>query len=340
MVDVLKEATDSVTRIQEFDVGKLARTELGPFNFTDAAAAAARVKALFARLPITYFSEFPNGSLEQIRESANSVWDLFQSIAAFDPTSDQVSQPRPERDHLAQRVTEAYDQHFDRLRNHITYLASSERNFGAIEERARAAATAANDIAEQLKASLSNTEIEAKRILGEVRATAAELGVSQQAEHFKTEASDHASAAETWQRYTRNWAIGLGVYAVVSITLAKIPWLSPATPYEAVQLTVSKVLIFAVIAYMLLLSARTMLAHRHNAVVNKHRMNALLTFNALTDGTIGDAQRDAVVMAAAQCIYAPQETGYGKSGGTGAPQLIEILPRMMNPGASAPSAGA
>ncbi len=102
-------------------------------------------------------------------------------------------------------------------------------------------------------------------------------------------------------------------------------------------MALSKLLIFAVLAYMLLLCARNFLAHKHNSIVNKHRQNALLTFKALADAASKEDQRDVVLTYAAACIFSPQETGYTKSGGAQLElptNIIQAIPRIASGGSA------
>ena len=108
----------------------------------------------------------------------------------------------------------------------------------------------------------------------------------------------------------------MGGYAVLAIVLHKIPWLTPTDAFQSAQLIAGKVLVFAVIAYMLVLFARNFLSHQHNAIVNKHRQNALMTFTALVDAAKEEDHSDIVLLHAAQCIFSPQETGYAKQAGS------------------------
>lgn len=162
-----------------------------------------------------------------------------------------------------------------------------------------------------------------------MRDLAAEQGVSQQASYFKVEADKHDQLAADWEGYTIKVSVGLAIYALATAVLAML--YAPENPYQAVQFGLSKVLIFAVIAYMLFHCARTTQAHRHNAVVNRHRENALLTFNSLAAAASADESRDIVLTAAAGCIFSPQDSGYNKLGSSssGSPvQIIEALPRI------------
>lgn len=211
------------------------------------------------------------------------------------------------------------------------------RDFAALEREARAAVQAAADNAAELTADLEKNKQEVQKILDKVRRVAAEQGVSQQAIYFQQDSSTHDTDAGIWQTRTIYLAIGLVVYAALSATFHKWTWLAPTNNYDAFQLGLSKLLIFVVIAYMLLLSARNFLAHKHNAIVNKHRQNALLTFNALVDAAKGEDRKDIVLTCAAACIFSPQETGYTKSSSGQAEMptsIIQALPRAAAAGGS------
>jgi len=100
------------------------------------------------------------------------------------------------------------------------------------------------------------------------------------------------------------------------------------TAYETVQLAVSKILVFVVLSYMLYLCAKNFLSHKHNAIVNKHRQNALLTYKALVEAAGNTPNREVVLNHAAACIFGPQSTGYSGDSGPLLPpstQLIELL---------------
>lgn len=89
-------------------------------------------------------------------------------------------------------------------------------------------------------------------------------------------------------------------------------------------------LIFSVMAYMLFLSAKNFLNHKHNAIVNKHRQNALMTHSALVESSGDDGVRDAVLLQASSCIFSPQPTGYTSGSDnelSNQKSMVEILSR-------------
>jgi hypothetical protein len=213
-------------------------------------------------------------------------------------------------------------------------LEETRAALGALEREARAAMQSAVDQTAALTKELAAPKQEADKILDDVRRVAAEQGVSQQAMYFHNESLEHEKEADSWRAATIWIAVGLAIYLVLSVFFDKWTGLQPTDAYSASQIAVSKVLIFAVMAYMLILSARNFLSHKHNEIVNRHRQNALLTFNALVNAAGNDEARDIVLTYAAACIFAPQETGYTKPGGNVAgavpTNIIQAVPKSVS----------
>lgn len=332
----LDRARNSLERIQTFDVNTLPREkDLGAhLHFQEAVAPAARLISLFRQFPIQFLGELPPTQLNVLQQQSDALFNIFNEILKFDPS--QTPDSYAQRNQLVANLTGLYQPYFDVLFPLISYGASRLRDFAALEREARAAVQSAADSAAQLTKDLEQKQQDAERILDEVRRVAAEQGVSQQAIYFQQESGTHDGDAEHWRKRTVHLAIALGIYAAVSVMFHKLPFLEPKTTYDAFQLGLSKLLIFAVIAYMLLLSARNFLAHKHNAIVNRHRQNALLTFNALVDAAKAEDRKDIVLTYAAACIFSPQETGYTKAG-SGQPEMpasiIQALPKAAAAGA-------
>jgi hypothetical protein len=123
-------------------------------------------------------------------------------------------------------------------------------------------------------------------------------------------------------------SIGLGAYAILALSFS-IVFEFPTS--QAIQIGISKILIFSVIAYMLFLCTKTYAAHQHNAAVNRHRQNSLLSFNALVEAAGSEDKRDIVLSHAAGSIFAPQDTGYVRNSSPPQlpmTQLIEAMPRI------------
>lgn len=322
------EASESLERMQTFDVRTLPReSELGTeLNFADAVEPAERLVSLYQRLSLNALDDLSAQALQQVRDRANNDFKLLKQVIEFKVAAQQ--NPQQTRDSYVQQIEQAYDPSFQTLHPYIAYSLHRSADFQRLDTEARATMQAIADRAEKLESKLKEHEGEAQRVLAEIRAVAAEEGVIQQAIHFKNEADRHETEAELWRTRTVRFAWALGAYAALTVFMHKIQWIAPVNNYETLQLAISKVLMFSVLAYMLFLSARNFLNHKHNSIVNRHRQNALMTHRALVEAAVEPGIRDAILVQAAGCIFSPQGTGYtGTNGGesSGAKSVVELL---------------
>ena len=173
---------------------------------------------------------------------------------------------------------------------------------------------------------MTKHEAEMEDLAAASRKTAANLGVTQEAIYFQKEANEHASLSEQWKKKTLSTSLVLIACAIGSLFIYKWDFIKPIGTEEHIQFAISKFLIFGTIAYGLVLCARNFLSHKHNEIVNRHRQNALLTFDALVKAAGGsEDKRDIILSHAAACIFAPQETGYTKSSSTNDASPLKII---------------
>ena len=331
MSEATEDAKKSLSRIQDFDVESLIREEeLGrSLNFLNVVPHAVRLIELYKRLSREVVDDLPDSLAEQIRSQADADFNRFQEILDFETT---LENPNEVRDQLIQQIQNAYDSTFSTLHPLVSYGSSVTLDVQRMENEARAMIQSVQDQTEGIVKELSDTRDQAQGILDDVRKVAAEQGVSQQAIHFKEESESHADQSENWRRKTIRLAWVLGGYALLTFFFHKIPWIRPETTIQTIQLVASKILVFVVISYMLFLSARNFMSHKHNAIVNKHRQNALATFQALVDAAHEEANQDVILTHASACIFSPQDTGYAKSGSSSSASdqsVVGLLPKTM-----------
>lgn len=322
----LTETTSSLERIQEYDVGKFDRAaELGTsLNLDAAMQPARRVIEIFRRIPLDTLKEFPSLQLEQIRSEADQVYNIFTELAEYDTS---VDNPSAKKDALIRKVEALYDSVFSNIFQFISFSAARSADFPRLEREGRSAVQGIEDRTAELTEALKAAQTEAQEIIEDVRKVAAEQGVSQMAIYFKEESDYHTAQANEWKTFLYRWTGGLLAYGLVSLHLHLVPWLQPSNSFEFYQLAIGKVLIFAILGFILFLASRNFLSHKHNAITNKHRQNALVTFKALVDAGGTMESRDTVLRYAAASIFSPQDTGMVRqTAGTGgsANTLIEL----------------
>lgn len=324
----MAESDSEITPLQQlrsFDPASIARTDdLGrQLAFTDSVPTVAGIVQLFRQISDDILSELPGNLTNAVQNNATNCWATIKNMLAFNPN--QAGNAAAERQGLVDQLKQQHYEAMTQLGPVLAFAACRDRDQSETEERAQFLLTQA----EETLAKINEMQSQAQDVTTEVRKLAAEAGVATQATYFDEQATSHATAADKWQKQTYNMAWALGGFAALTWALGYIlP--TPSNAYQAVQLAVSKVLIFSTIAFILFLSARTLMAHRHNEVVNRHRNNALKTFNALADAATSEQTREVVLTHASACIYGPQESGFTKPGaGQAGPSLVEVLPRIL-----------
>lgn len=322
-----EETKSALERMQVFDVSTLGReADLGKqLNFTSAIEGARNIVGIYKRIPLSSLDDFTDSQLNTIKSNSQSDFQLFEQILKFDTTVADVSNART---NIISTISSRRNTLFDQVWQFIAYGVARNTDTSVIEANARASIQSIEDQSNAILKKLNTAETEADNALKAIRAAALEQGVSQQAVYFKQESEDQNSLADTWLRRTLYAASGVGLFAIFSLFLHKIEWIKPTDTAEMIQLISSKILIFAVLGYLLILSARNYMTHKHNAVVNKHRQNALLTYRALVEASTSKGVEDIVLANAASCIFAPQETGFSSSKGdfsSGTKSVLELM---------------
>lgn len=323
MAESVNEATP-FHKVQTFDPASIARTrDLGnAFAFTPAVLAATGIVQLFRQISDELLAELPSQVHSVVHSHAETCWNTIQSMLQFDPNKSQNA--AAERQALIDQLKNQHYEALVHLAPTLAYAANRERDLSATEAQAQALLASA----QVTSAEIESLKQQSTNIIEDVRKLAAKAGVTTQANYFDEQATTHATDAGKWQTRTYRFAGGLAAFALATWIIGF--WVEPKTTYQAVQWGLSKLLIFTTIAFLLFLSSRTLMANRHNEVVNRHRHNALRTFNALSEAATSEQTREVVLTHASACIYAPQESGFTKpAAGQSSPSLVEILPRVM-----------
>lgn len=305
---ILEETRASLLRVQDFDTKSLIQERrLGEHAFDSAVEPANRLTGLFSQLPVSALENFPDSELRQIKKTCDAVFSIFQEIKSFDL---EAGDNNARKASLVEKLSSQYQNTFSSLIGYISYSVARTVDFSEREAEARAVVQATKDQLEAALNELASAKNEADATLEGIKRAGAESGVTKQAYFFETSAKEHKELADKWQ-YRTNWfAAATGAFGALTLFFHKIPFLAAANSTELIQITSAKVLIFFVLVFMLLLSARNLRSHRHNEIVARHRQNALLTYKAIAEASSVDGARDIILSKAAEAIYAFQDTGY------------------------------
>jgi hypothetical protein len=283
--------------------------------------------------------------LRQLTELTDQVVTHFAQFRGFQPHGGSVQFPTPGRDNLLNTFSTLFDQVFAVI---STVLAVSQpQNLGQYESEAKASAqlikTFFDEQKKQFEGYKNALEKEITETLSKARQAAQEVGITRHEGLFRAEADEHKKMAKLWLTATSVLAIATGLLAWVNYSRtitafgmavsaqspsgggASAPGFGPTS--LALQLALAKVIAFSILFSAVLWAGRIYRAHRHNYVVNKHRQNALSTFEAFAKASEDTATKNAVLLQATQCIFGPQSTGYlpQEKESEGSTQILEII---------------
>jgi hypothetical protein len=178
------------------------------------------------------------------------------------------------------------------------------------------------DLEEKGQAIVADTE----STLEQVRKAAAEVGVAQHAIHFQNEASSHLKLSKLWLAATLILALLTLGYGAFNVWYYSTHILTLSSS-QAIQLGISKLVIFAVLYFGVVWSGKIYKAQQHNYVVNRHRQNALSTFETFVKAASEDQTKNAVLIQATQSIFSPQISGFTtqESEPATSPRILEII---------------
>jgi hypothetical protein len=181
---------------------------------------------------------------------------------------------------------------------------------------------------------------EAGDLLAEQKKFSAEIAIAGYGTLFAKEAREHNTAANKWLMTTGVLAGLMALVAVVNYRISanildqfshssgsQLPQL-PAS--ITLQFTLAKVILFTVGLSAAYWSARVYRSHRHNAIVNKHRANALTSFQEFVVSATDPEVKHAILLQTTSCIYAPQPTGFSSGGDTDGESPLKILEIVRN----------
>jgi cation transport ATPase len=300
--DVRNEIINTIRKIVDFKIEEISREkDFGPkVNFSNAIEPAKRLVEFYKRVPADVIELMPESRLDDTLALVKSSWNTFNNVMNTQPGIGQQTiqtlvnnfdvEYRSSFERLGQYIhfsdfkkaedlsTRLLDDFRNILGHHVLEMEKIERE---LQQRIQTLHDKYDAESQKTLISLNNKHNEAVELLALVRKTAEEKGVSQQAGYYKVEADKHDNRASMWLWVTAVLTVIVISFAVVLLFIPNFSSIKLDTVFEQVQFTTSKLLIIAALSYFLILSAKNYLAHKHNAVVNRHRQNALMTFQVV-----------------------------------------------------------
>lgn len=294
-------------------------------NFESGVEVFRRLIQLYRSLRDVNLDSVPERSLSQIEGKAKESLQFLQQVQSFNPGG--RSNPANERDTLIQHIFNHYNEVFFTVSPVLAFAIRKGTDFEALEQQARIALAEMQRVQLEQKGAAETFSNEVKETLEKVRRAAMEVGVAQHNTHFKTQADEHLGASQKWLAATiwlaaTTFVVALAIAAYYALCKPEL------TTQQTIQLVVAKVVLFSVLSFATLWCSRIHRSHKHNYVVNKHRQNALSTFEAFVKATGDESTKNAVLLQTTQCIFGQTHSGFltGEGSDTsGSPQILEVI---------------
>lgn len=323
LIRELKSIADDFASVE---ITQLTRPELGELRFTELDEEFRLLAETARRLQQLRLDDLPGELAKRGLDAFEAVKQRFQYIQAFGVRkfSDYGNNPVDAHRSLVDATKISMRAFYDSIAPVIGFaaglgLASQAEDAVQQTEKARQAVAVALQEAQSNSAAIA-----ALLTLGQENLQ--QVAIKRHATDFATEARQQQVSAEKWLNATSCLAAATAILAFANVYLSAS---RPLTLNSAAltQLVVAKVVAFSILISATIWCGRAYRAARHNEIVNRHRQNALASFEAFAAATEDPATRNTVLVQATQAIFAPQPSGYGESAqdGSSGGSLAELV---------------
>ena len=202
----------------------------------------------------------------------------------------------------------------------------AQESLDALMRKADARREASEKQAKDVVVMIERLGTEANAVVAEIRQHAAVAVVSVHAAAFNSLAEEHEKAGDRWLWATAITTIVVGVSMALSLVCKPIS--DDAKSGTIAQYAITRAALLVLASYAIVWCSRNYRAHRHLAVMNRHRKTALATFETFIDSTTHAETRNAVLLETTRSIFSSGSTGYIVSeadGGGGPESVVQIV---------------
>ncbi len=305
--DKIQNINSLIEEIVVKEINDLTReTTLGESSFKKTEPAFIEIISIlkeFGSVSLDFSTENDLGSLLSILPQIKS---RFGEVEAFTIATEN---PIGSRDSIHNAIVKLLGKLYE-IRANILLIAAVKR--GDIDEAAKKLEAVKNQFEEAIEENqryIQTIREEINNILNEVRTAASQIGVAKHATIFNEQAKGHEAQANKWF---------IGTVIIGSITVLYAGFLLFASIFGwgigdsslMWQQIAAKFFVISVLSFVLVWAAKNYSSNMHNNIVNKHRQNALLTFETFIKGSENPETKDSVLLSATKCIFSHQYSGY------------------------------
>ena len=278
---------------------------------------------------IDFFNRFSNidtsflsiQMLQKVNEACAQIYNCFEKIRTVDLANQ--SSPASVRDNMIQELDNAFSSRISFL---APILAASQHESLSIRKKEQNVERIIGEmktLKAQVEKDVSQIRNTMNATLSDVQKMAASAGVSAHATHFDQEAKRYEESSLKWLGRTVWLAAGA---FFLTLVIAAHSIFFDFSVGQSIQMAIAKITVLAVIYSCMIWSGKVYRSERHNWTVNRHRCNALLTFETFASAASDEVTKNAVLLQATESIFGHQPSGFSeKSQESGTPKVLEVF---------------
>lgn len=319
--DQLKKITERLESLQSIDVEALtSRSGWGEFNFEAARPLLAHLASHCKFMRPLHLELLPNTVANDIKASLDSCSGVVTQIRSFNLVTGG-GDASTRREGIITALDENLGDLLRRSAHWASYLALLNEGVETAAIRIKLSGDAAEQLLDGVKSKVGGLEKQVEDIIGAARLKAGATAVAVFSSTFRTEAGHHEKSAENWLKATGASVVVLLIAAVLSGFLGE----SLKDPGAIFSFTTSKVVALLALFTATIWCGRMYKGAKHQAAVNRHRANALDTFQAFVAAASDEPTKNAVLLETTRSIFAISPSGFLESTEPAADQGTKVL---------------
>lgn len=320
--ETVNKIIELVAEITKRDVDDVVRSnKWGEYNFDECRDDLEVAYSVIRPLPELPLESILQANAERMRQQLDALGGAIKNTAEFSVKTDNAAHTR---DALAKALSKHAQATWNQIAPWIGYLFFQvEDATEGLKKIRESQGHVDNALASFLKkADDGQTQIE--NAVTAAKEVAGMAGVGHFTEDFANEAKTHNTAAIKWLVATVVFAVAAGSVAYHFGTAQQVPEEVAAI----LQYTTMRIVILGLLFTGTIWCGRMYKTNKHQESINKHRANALQTFQAFVEATDDPAIRDAVLMETTRSIFTIAPSGYlgeiDKSPDAGS-RIVEVI---------------
>lgn len=321
-----QETTDKLvslaSEIIEREVATVVRnSDWGTYNFEECRDDLESAYSVIRLLPELNLESLLEDMTQGIISHLTTLRDSINAVTEFTIQQDAAEQ---NRNQLAKVLSNASKTAWQQVAPWIGYLYFQTAD---VTTSLKKIAETGGHVDDALKDFLEKRDEAQDQIGAAIRAAkevAGKAGVGHFADDFSDEADDRLTGANWWLGATIVFAAATAFAAYKIGNVSQLPTdLGPLLQY-----TTMRAIILGLLFTGTIWCGGQFKTNKHQQSVNKHRANALKTFQAFVGATNDPAVQDAVLMETTRSIFAITPSGYlggSKSGPDAGSKIVEIV---------------